>query len=303
MDAVYHVGALVQWSVPYGVLLKPNVLGTAEVVRLASMAPSPLPIHHVSTYEVSHYQNGYMDEDTPLPSEPPPDPRPYIWSKWAAEKVLTQAQLRGFPISVYRPALISGSSETGGSNTDDYYISLLKGSIQLGSYPSWEGSMAITPVNKVAKAMVVISRTPGTLGKVYNMIPQRALSFKRYFETAQEFGLGPMAVLPHAEWLTKLTAAGQTNVLAQLLFMLQTPRTTQYTGSLLKRHNTEAVLGDSLDMSVSPADLLCIFSYLTAIKYLPASHQLQLTAADHFNKHTAWKNGTLQAIRRIIVIQ
>ena len=69
IDAIYHNGAQVSPFYTYGMLKPANVLGTVEILRLATLARVK-PVHLVSTisvYESPEYQSkAQLDEDTPL---------------------------------------------------------------------------------------------------------------------------------------------------------------------------------------------------------------------------------------------
>lgn len=103
-DAIVHCGAYVHSVFPYSRLRAANVLGTAEVLRLACLhRPFPAAVHHVSTLSVLPMRAGVVQEDDPLPMQ---DfallHEGYAKTKWVAEKLVRQAQERGVPATIFR---------------------------------------------------------------------------------------------------------------------------------------------------------------------------------------------------------
>ncbi|HKX31268.1 MAG TPA: amino acid adenylation domain-containing protein, partial [Blastocatellia bacterium] len=141
-DLVYHNGASVNFVYPYFLLKPVNVLGTQEALRLASRAKAK-PFHYVSTISVfsaTGPASVIREDDEPAP--PGDDrrlPAGYAQSKWVAERLVMAARARGLPVSIYRPGRIAGDSRTGISNPDDFVCRYLRGCLQLGAMPDWDG--------------------------------------------------------------------------------------------------------------------------------------------------------------------
>jgi fatty acid CoA ligase FadD9 len=107
VDRVVHPGALVNHALAYEHLFRPNVAGTAELVRLA-VTHRLKPFDFVSSTATSYMidrSNG-VDEQTPLPSTITIANRyanGYGSSKWAAEQLLHSAHHEfGMPLNVFR---------------------------------------------------------------------------------------------------------------------------------------------------------------------------------------------------------
>ncbi|HRQ23037.1 MAG TPA: thioester reductase domain-containing protein, partial [Anaerolineales bacterium] len=112
MDVIYHNGAMVNFVYPYHAHKASNVLGTQEILRLASRTRLK-PVHLVSTLSIL-YSGGVNDgrvfrEDVDLDQVGAPFGG-YAQSKWVAEKLVMQAGERGIPYAIYRPGLVSGHS-------------------------------------------------------------------------------------------------------------------------------------------------------------------------------------------------
>jgi thioester reductase-like protein len=80
------------------------------------------------------------------------------------------AKERGLPVTIHRPPLISGDSETGYWNTSGFLCRSLKGYIELGCvFNSLDLFIDISPVDYVSKAIVYLSNKPESWGKAFNL--------------------------------------------------------------------------------------------------------------------------------------
>jgi fatty acid CoA ligase FadD9 len=132
LDAIVHTGAHVNHVLPYTHLFGPNVVGTADLIRLA-LTTRLKHFHYVSTMGVSGLGGGLIDEDgdirQTLPSCALDDSyaNGYGVSKWASEVLLREAHdLTGLPVSVFRPGMILAHSRFKGQlNVPDMFTRLL----------------------------------------------------------------------------------------------------------------------------------------------------------------------------------
>jgi len=109
LDLIYHSGAFVNLIYPYTALRATNVLGTQEVLRLATQV-KVTPVHFISTRCISIialFGNEVIPEQDALEhSEGLYDG--YAQSKWVAEKLMMTARSRGIPVCIYRLGMITG---------------------------------------------------------------------------------------------------------------------------------------------------------------------------------------------------
>lgn len=181
VDVIYHNGAMVNFVYPYKVHKASNVLGTQEVLRLASQTRLK-PVHFVSTLSIL-YTGGINDgrvfrEDASLDQVGAPFGG-YAQSKWVAEKLVMQAGLRGIPYAIYRPGLVSGHSLTGAWNTDNLISSMTRACVLLGSIPNLDVMVNIVPVDFVSAAIVHLSRNPENLGAIYHLDNPEPIHFSK----------------------------------------------------------------------------------------------------------------------------
>lgn len=133
VDLIVHPAALVNHVLPYGQLFGPNVVGTAEVIRLAITARRK-PVTYLSTV-------GVADQVDPSVFEEDSDIREmsavrtvregyangYGNSKWAGEVLLREAHdLCGLPVAVFRSDMILADRRYAGQlNVPDVFTRLI----------------------------------------------------------------------------------------------------------------------------------------------------------------------------------
>lgn len=154
-DSIVHAGALVNLVLGYSGLRAPNVLGTAEVLRLA-VTGRPKRLHHVSTLGVIPEGAGpLLEEHRPLQA-----PRGgYGRSKWAAEQILAAARGRGIPSTVFRLGEVMAHSRTGRGNPRSVLELLLRACVRLRLRVATDAVTDWTPVDQAASALVEAVRT------------------------------------------------------------------------------------------------------------------------------------------------
>ncbi|MEO0704113.1 MAG: thioester reductase domain-containing protein [Cyanobacteria bacterium J06649_5] len=210
IDAIYHNGAQVHHISPYAQLRHTNVLGTQEIIKLACHG-SPKPLHYTSTLSVL--------PPTPLPgqtkiyeqadlSQYPAPVGGYNRSKWVAEQLVTQARDRHLPTTIYRPGPISGHSQTGVFNPNDFLYRLMQGYVQSGMAPTGQTPLDLLPVDYAAKAIVYLSQQPTALGKAFHLIHPHSASSDLLFEACQAAGY-PIQRVPYDVWHQKLMHIAQ----------------------------------------------------------------------------------------------
>ncbi|MFE9577898.1 carboxylic acid reductase [Nocardia sp. NPDC006044] len=133
VDLIVHPAALVNHVLPYGQLFGPNVVGTAEIIRLAITARRK-PVTYLSTV-------GVADQIDPAVFEEDSDIREmsavraardgyangYGNSKWAGEVLLREAHdLCGLPVAVFRSDMILADRRYAGQlNVPDVFTRLI----------------------------------------------------------------------------------------------------------------------------------------------------------------------------------
>lgn len=143
VDLIVHPAALVNHVLPYGQLFGPNVVGTAEVIRLA-LTTTIKPVTYLSTVAVAAQvapevftEDGDIREVSAVRSVDDGYANGYGNSKWAGEVLLREAhELCGLPVAVFRSDMILAHSRYAGQlNVPDMFTRLLLSLLATGLAP------------------------------------------------------------------------------------------------------------------------------------------------------------------------
>lgn len=230
LDLIYHCGALVNLVYPYTALRAANVLGTQEVLRLASHS-NVIPVHYISTIDVLKpltFSENRIIKENEHPEHSQEIDKGYTQTKWVSEKLIMAAQSRGIPVCIYRPGMLTGHSRTGASQTNDLMCRIIKGIIQLGAAPDLDQSINMTPVDYASQAIAYLSRQEESFGKAFHILNPQPLPWDQLIQKICKLGY-TIRVLSYDQWqaeLLKLESSTQ-NVLAPLspLFTEKDPKT------------------------------------------------------------------------------
>lgn len=144
VDLIVHPAALVNHLLPYSQLFGPNVVGTAEVIRLA-LTTRLKPVTYVSTVSVAmtvEPDRFEEDGDIRVVSAARPIDESYANgygnSKWASEVLLREAHdLCGLPVSVFRSGMILAHRNSAGQvNVPDVFTRLMFSLLVTGLAPT-----------------------------------------------------------------------------------------------------------------------------------------------------------------------
>ncbi|GCL45558.1 thioester reductase domain-containing protein [Microcystis aeruginosa] len=241
IDIIYHNGAWVNSARPYSTLKPVNVLGTQEVLRLASREQTKF-VHFVSTLGVFLGDN--QEEIGRITEMDSPNfvnlQGGYRQSKWVAEQLVMVAQKRGLPACIYRPSRIIGNSKTGiNGNFQDFLCILLKGCIQLKKFPALNTQIDIVPVDYVSQAIVGLSQQKNHAGQVFHLINSQLISWETFFNSLQLLGYS-------------LEKVDYDNFYAELKYQLsQSPKNTLYSSLLLLLKLSKLFSPDKLEFDAT----------------------------------------------------
>ena len=200
VDAVVHCGAAVNWVYSYAGLRLANVTGTLELLRLACCRS--IPFHFISSLSVCYPADGPATADESF------DALPhlrgvhlgYAQSKVVSEALVKEAGARGLPVRIYRPALISGHSNTGAFNDADLITALVRGCVQMGTAPDLDWKLDCQPVNIVARSILELS---GADGPTFHLGHPRPRGWRECVLWMRMYGYR-IGLVPYHAWLRQL---------------------------------------------------------------------------------------------------
>lgn len=223
LDKIYHNGAFVNLVYPYSVLRAANVLGTGEVLKLATLV-KVTPVHFISTLDI--FQSSFYSKLEVIPENDGLAYNEgfyngYAQSKWVAEKLMIAARERGIPVCIYRLGMVTGHSQTGVSQTNDLMCRLIKGMIQMKTAPQLDRMINMTPVDYVSQAIVHLSMQPESIGKAFHLNNSHPLHLSEFVGEICTLGY-PIEQIPYEQWLSQLLEPdfSQENVLRPLSSLL-----------------------------------------------------------------------------------
>ena len=207
IDVIYHNGALVNLFHAYTALKPVNVLGTQEILRLASQSKVK-PVHFISSLSVvqsiDHVQDQVIKEEKLVSDRPKHLYNGYAESKWVAEQLVTIARSRGIPVTIYRPGMVTGSSQTGVCKTEDLLSKLLRSFVRLGKALTLDAVLwDITPVDYVSKAVVYLSKQQESLGKTFHLLNPQPIPMSKIIDWMRAFGYA-IEQVSYDNWRTDL---------------------------------------------------------------------------------------------------
>jgi thioester reductase domain len=269
IDVIYHLGVKVHHLLSYALLKNANVLGTEEVLRMASLAKIK-PVHYVSTISVF----STSQSDQPILESATVDPRHllksgYVETKWVGEQLVWEAAKRGLPVKVYRPSRIGGSSKTGISNFDDLLSRFIKGCIQLKHFPTWEGfEENLIPVDYASKAIVSLSQKEDCFGKAFHLINPESVPLGDIFNSVQSLGYD-LEEINYNDWRSELIEAPDNPLYPYLAKFPESLSGTKEKIEYDRSNVVEGLKGSGIELPEVNRDLLKTYlSYFEASGFL-----------------------------------
>ena len=262
IDTIYHSAALLNYVYPYAGMKAANVLGTQEIIRLASSVKRK-PLHHVSSiavFESAAYAGKVVKEGDSF-DEHEGIFLGYSQTKWVSEKLVKIAGSRGLPVTIYRPPLIGGDSETGVSNTEDFICLMLKGCVQMKSFPDIDYCLDMSPVDYVSRSIVYLSQQPESISQAFHLQHPQPIHLSQLVNWISILGYD-IEQIPYEDWLEKLqtSACSPSNPLYTLKpFLLQRWTEEQLTATeiyMQARRPREISCKETLN-ALAGSDIVC----------------------------------------------
>jgi thioester reductase-like protein len=288
IDVIYHCGAWVNVVYPYSALKAANVLGTQEVLRLATQTRIK-PVHFISTVDVfANTTDGTIRTITEKDAigDSSRLGNGYAESKYVAEKLVMAAASRGLPVSIYRPSNIIGHSQTGIGSTKSFIALMFKGCLQMGMAPDLKAMINLVPVNFVTRAITNLSQQQKPCGRAFHLVNPKPIEWQELLSwmTRKGYSLEQVSYQSWCEQLLKLVADGSDNVLVPLEKVVANRHLLQ---KLLGAFHFEN--GNSLDRTlvcppVNDELLETYFAYLTQsglLTSIPKSSKAIVLQATH----------------------
>ncbi|ANZ43551.1 hypothetical protein BBK82_44735 [Lentzea guizhouensis] len=270
IEAIFHIGAHVNWLYPYQQLKASNVGATEELLRIAARHRT-VPLHYISSTGV--YAN-VAEEGVRLAEDAPIGPpehltNGYRHTKWVCENVIGLARERGLPVTVYRVDVVTGDQTTGACQTQDFIWLSIRGMVEAQAWPdTLDSFFHPTPADYVAHAIVRLGLAVEGTGETYNLSNPARLTFAEVLDALRARG-HRIDALPVKTWTRKVKADRHNAVLPLLDQFLGL---AQWRGGVYPSIDT-AKADAALGTTCPPAQGKLLETYLdffTDVEYLPA---------------------------------
>ena len=201
VDCILHSGALVDWMRPLEDYVGPNILGTHEMLRLASHGRGKA-VHFISSISTLpiHLGFGLTENDREYG---------YGTSKYVAEIMIAAARFRGALASSYRLPFVAASATSGQFRLDrgDFLNNLITGSLDLGAFPSIDTDLSsVLPVDYLCNTIATImTQDRQRIGEDYDFVNQQAPMFDHFFQLMGAASGGKL-ILPFSKWHSRALA-------------------------------------------------------------------------------------------------
>lgn len=221
---LFHLAAIYDLAVERETAMRVNVEGTRNVNRFALDLPNLARYHYVSTCYVAGKRRGTIHEDELVHSAG--FRNHYEESKYLAE-VEVDALKRDLPVTIYRPSVVCGDSQTGETAKYDgiyyliNYILMQPDLLSLVNIGNKHVRLNVVPVDFVVRAMATLAEDERAVGATVHLADPDPLTTYDLFEAIAEAVAGhgsrlhmpPTLVrstlqLPFSETITGLPRVG-----------------------------------------------------------------------------------------------
>ncbi|MFZ4406136.1 MAG: thioester reductase domain-containing protein [Paracraurococcus sp.] len=281
VDVIYHSAGSLNMASQYDRLRRTNVLGTLEVVRLASTGTLK-PLHFLSSLVVffsDAHTGDTLLREADAPRYDDSLKGGYSKSKWVADRLVAAAGERGLPVTIHRPVRVMGSAATGAMiDLSDILPLLIKACVLLGRYPDFDVPVTMVPVDCVTDAMVHLAGTAAAFGRAFHYFHPNPIPWRALMGLIRDLGY-PMQEMPFADWQRTLKTAASVRgdrpeyreYFANAFLAVMAPHFLLYPRPPLDAANLEAAHRAS-GTSYPPIDRTLIgtyFDYWRAIGFVP----------------------------------
>jgi len=198
---IFHLAAIYDLAVARDKALQVNVVGTKNVNEFAQSSPNLRHYHYISTCYVAGKRKGRILE-TEL-KHAAGFRNYYEESKYLAE-VEVEALKSTLPITIHRPAVVCGDSQTGETAKYDgiyyliHYLRKWPSVLKLFNIGNREVTLNLVPVDFVVDSIAALVRDPQAIGKTIQLADPDPLTTHEIFNRIAKFlkGSGSRITVP-----------------------------------------------------------------------------------------------------------
>eukprot|EP00916_Digyalum_oweni_P000048 GHVL01000063.1.p1 GENE.GHVL01000063.1~~GHVL01000063.1.p1 ORF type:complete len:2609 (+),score=591.47 GHVL01000063.1:913-7827(+) len=228
VDMIMHTAADVNTLKAYKRLRDVNVMSVVRMIQFASSYKHKY-LHFASTIGqfpafVAFFARNFstcklMEDEAPdvmeLDKYFPPHRQGYMWSKWAAEKILNKARSCGVSVTIHRIPNTFCAWCSGFTDADDNGTALAAAAAQLAAWPT-DFAGVCTPVDVVALNMVRLAFARNRRHHTYHLVNPTVVHSAEQQRVASDLGLD-YQLMPADEFLNLVREKGDASPLFKFL--------------------------------------------------------------------------------------
>jgi thioester reductase-like protein len=212
VDRAYHLAAVYTLDVERELAMAVNVRGTRNLLELLRTVPTLEALHHVSTCYVSGRHPGlFREEDLDVGQR---FNNHYEETKFLSEVEVRRAAEKGMPMTVFRPAVVTGDSRTGAAEKLDgiyYLLQWIHAQGRVAMFPRVPGEkdtvFNVVPSDFVIDAMAALSERPDVTGRTFHLADPDPLPIPEIVRLAGQALESRVIRVPMPMWMAKLGTA------------------------------------------------------------------------------------------------
>ncbi len=189
LTQIFHLAAISYLGVDSATMARVNVEGTRNMLEVARDARVLKRMNHFSTCFVAGDRVGVISEDELDVGQR--FHNPYEQTKFEAEKIVRGA-MAGMPVTIYRPAVVIGDSQTGEIDRFEgpYYLAIKLAvsplHVPLPLPPNADFPLNVVPVDFVVEATYVLAHDARAMGRTFHLVDPSPMSSRRLYEILAE---------------------------------------------------------------------------------------------------------------------
>lgn len=185
ITVIYHCAASIKFDLTYEEAKKINCAGTKHILELMEHIKNKDfdRLNYVSTaYVAGTHFKGFSERDLEVGQG---FSNTYERTKYECEQLLHEYMKKGYPITIYRPSIVSSNSETGATHKSNIiykFIKLFKYNRISDFYCNEESSINIVPVNYFVEGMLDLAKCKDTYGQTFNLVNHENINLRAYIQ-------------------------------------------------------------------------------------------------------------------------
>lgn len=271
VDLILHAGAAVAWWGDPDIIASTNLDSLRTLIRLAATL-RPKRLAFVSTCAVVNadaYAHADVVHEMPLVDDSSGLRSPYVQSKWAGERIVGEAGIRGVTTSILRVPYLLPHTRHPRPNLTGSVDLLLGASMRLGAAPSIGPRLPVCPTDEAATMAVRILNARPPANSIHHVAPYESVPWPTLLDAAGGAGVAMDRLDPETWFEAAYAAAREDEMMRPIVGLLgRDPTRTLWSNSNVcrvrfDRSRTQRLLPDLPPTRPLAAD--CLRGFVRAV--------------------------------------